>query len=151
MIDSVQNHRLDALERAFATLTGGSLTQYVQPPTPAPTINHQQDARIAALESSVLALSNSVTLLNQQIAGLTGELQRQANATNMIHVSPPGPTVDAAQDERLDGIDDLVQSLSKNVADYNQQMVDLIAQYKTIKPYMFTAKATKAGAKKMGW
>ena len=43
----------------------------------------------------------------------------------MININP-AMTVDASQDERLDDIDTMVQSLIRDVSDYNQQMVELI-------------------------
>ena len=83
------------------------------------------------LEGAVLALSNSVTLLNQQMANLSAELQKQADTSNMITITPAA-TLDSAQDARLDGIDTLVKTLTQNVTDYNNQMTSLIAQYQSL-------------------
>lgn len=149
MNDAVQDFRISALERALTSLTGGaSLTgvgapgyQQPNPPTVTPPTvvvaqpasDAHQEARIVALENAVVALSNSVALLNQQMTSLTAEMQKQNDAANMITITPSAP-VDAAQNARLDGIDSLVENLAKNVADYNQQMSALIAQYQSLKP-----------------
>ncbi|MFY0613595.1 MAG: hypothetical protein JXQ99_18840 [Hyphomicrobiaceae bacterium] len=142
MIDAVQDFRISALERALASLTGGDVNSQPAPASPvaSPTANAaattHQDTRIAALEGAVLALSNSITLLNQQMTSLATELQKQTNAQNMITITPttPTPSVDSAQDARLDGIDTLLQSLAQNVADYNNQMTTLITQYQSLHP-----------------
>lgn len=145
MNDAVQDFRISALERALAALTGGQSSAAPEPQQPvsgsvakAP-VDAQQEARIASLEGAVMALANSVTLLNQQMASLSSEIQKQTNAANMITISP-APTVDAAQDARLNGIDTLVRKLSENVADYNNQMATLIAQYQSM------GKRPRAGA-----
>lgn len=143
MNDAVQDFRISALERALAALTGGQGGAAEPPQQPASVakapVDAQQEARIASLEGAVMALANSVTLLNQQMASLSSELQKQANATNMITISP-APSVDDAQDARLNGIDTLVRKLSENVADYNNQMATLIAQYQSM------GKRPRAGA-----
>lgn len=139
MIDAVQDFRISALERALASLTtGGDLSAQPAPAQPVasatpipPVVATHQDVRMAALEGTVLALSNSVTLLNQQMTNLAAELQKQTNAQNMITITPTGP-VDAAQDARLDGIDTLLHSLAQNVSDYNNQMASLITQYQSL-------------------
>ena len=154
MIDAVQDFRISALERALASLTGADVTaqqpapappvaQPVAAPAPRPAGASHDNARIAALESAVLALTNSVTLLNQQMTGLATELQKQTNAQNMITITPTA-TVDAAQDARLDGIDTLLQSLAQNVADYNNQMTTLISQYQSLHPKPRAAPKTAA-------
>ena len=128
---------LALLALALASLTGGDATSYpghgqpVASSVPKAAADTQQDARIALLEGAVLALSNSVTLLNQQMANLSTELQKQADTSNMITITPTA-TVDSAQDARLDGIDTLVKTLTQNVTDYNNQMTSLIAQYQSL-------------------
>ena len=119
------------------------VAQPVAAPAPRPAGASHDNARIAALESAVLALTNSVTLLNQQMTGLATELQKQTNAQNMITITPTA-TVDAAQDARLDGIDTLLQSLAQNVADYNNQMTTLISQYQSLHPKPRAAPKTAA-------
>lgn len=154
MIDYMQNHRIDALERALAALTNaGPVTFSPQPnnlpvPVSRAATDVQQNIRIESLESSVLALMNSVTLLNQQIASLTVELQRQTNAANMINLNP-ARTVDASQNERLDGIDSMVQSLTRDVSEYNQQMVELIAQFGSLRQQQ--AETRSPGSAKASW
>jgi chaperonin cofactor prefoldin len=148
MNDAVQDFRISALERALSSLTGGGVTQHQQPQfqqspyqqsgQPAvtvsrPVVDTQQDGRIVSLENAVVALSNSVALLNQQMASLSDELQKQSDASNMITITPSTP-VDTVQNARLDGIDNLVDTLAQNVADYNKQMSTLIAQYQSMKP-----------------
>ncbi len=147
MNDALQDIRISALERALASLTGGT-TAAAPGPAPAfasslakPATDTQQDARIASLESAVLALSNSVTLLNQQVAGLSTELQKQTDTANMITITPSTP-VDSAQNARLDDIDTMVRSLTENVADYNQQMATLITQYQALHKRSKTKSAT---------
>ena len=151
MIDALQDIRISALERALeralASLTG--VTTAAHPgPDPAvasnlakPATDTRQDARIASLESAVLALSNSVTLLNQQVASLSAELQKQTDTANMITITPATP-VDSAQNARLDDIDTMVKSLTENVADYNQQMASLIMQYQSLQKKSKTRPAT---------
>ena len=137
MIDAVQDFRISALERALASLTGGDAAshaghgQSVTNGFPIAAADNQQAARIASLEGAIVALSNSVTLLNQQMASLSTELQKQTDASHMITITPTA-TVDSAQDARLDDIDTLVKTLSQNVADYNNQMASLIAQYQSL-------------------
>ena len=137
MNDALQDIRISALERALASLTGNTPPASPGPEVAAvgnlarPATDVQQDARIASLENAVLALSNSVTLLNQQVANLSTELQKQTNAANMITITPE-TSVDSAQNARLDDIDTMVKSLTENVADYNQQMASLIAQYQSL-------------------
>lgn len=138
MNDTVQDFRISALERALASMTGGGVTPYQQPIQPTvtvsqPIVDTHQDARIVSLENAVVALSNSVALLNQQMASLSDELQKQSDASNMITITPSTP-VDTVQNARLDGIDNLVDTLAQNVADYNKQMSGLIAQYQSMKP-----------------
>ena len=153
MIDALQDIRISALERALeralASLTG--VTTAAHPgPDPAvasnlakPATDTRQDARIASLESAVLALSNSVTLLNQQVASLSAELQKQTDSANMITITPaPTTPVDSAQNARLDDIDTMVKSLTENVADYNQQMASLIMQYQSLQKKSKTRPAT---------
>lgn len=136
MIDYLQNHRIEALERALAALTNGNGAGFASPlpnnlPAQRSSADAQQSMRIDNLESSVLALTNSVTLLNQQIANLTSELQRQTNMANMININPSN-NVDHTQDVRLDGIDTMVQTLTRDVSEYNQQMVELISQFNSL-------------------
>ena len=148
MNDAVQDFRISALERALAALTAGSTQQHqhvsqavASMARPQPVLDSQQDARITSLENAVAALGNSVALLNQQMASLSEELQKQTDASNMITISP-STRVDAAQNARLDSIDSLVDTLAQNVADYNKQMTALIAQYQSMKP---RSKAATAG------
>ncbi len=149
MNDALQDIRISALERALASLTGGTATAHLGSDQAAveslakPATDTQQDARIASLESAVLALSNSVTLLNQQVAGLSAELQKQTDTANMITITPaPTTHVDSAQNARLDDIDTMVKSLTENVADYNQQMATLITQYQALHKRSKTKSAT---------
>lgn len=161
MIDQWQNQRIEALERAFANLAGGSLSTQVsqRQPTamttsdsPAGGLDRSQETRIAALESSVMALTNSITLLNQQIAGLNHDLEHRGNASHMINVNPNrsrSASVDDAQNARLDSIDQLVTTLNNNVTDYNKQMVDLITQYKSLQSG--TGQSASNGGARKSW
>lgn len=164
MIDPLQSQRIDALERAFASLAGGYPTTIYNPE---PSIQRQpsgrfmatvpsettrrMDARISALESMITSLTNSITLLNQQIANLAQSLEEQTNASNMINVNPMhDSTIDAAQNARLDSIDELVNTLNRNVNDYNQQMAELIVQYKTLQAKKQTSASNSASVRN-GW